>query len=204
MRLEPQPETLALFRECGAAIAAMEFEVAPGEPTPIGYYGDALGASSSERDRALDKLLRFYLDVFETAERPPRGLKVLEAGSGFGLGLVAIASLGAAEANGLEIVPWQVEHALRIREVLPPEVRNRVQPVAGDVAALPYASDTLDVVLSLEAISHYLEYRPFLDEAHRVLRRGGVLVVSDGNNGLEPAHTPTRTPDMGSARGGSR
>ena len=41
-------------------------------------------------------------------------------------------------------------------------------------------------MLSLEAISHYLDYRPFLREAHRVLRPGGVLVVSDCNNGLNP------------------
>jgi SAM-dependent methyltransferase len=42
-------------------------------------------------------------------------------------------------------------------------------------------------VLTIEALSHYLDYQPFLAEAHRVLRRGGKLLVVDGNNGLNPS-----------------
>ena len=56
----------------------------------------------------------------------------------------------------------------------------------GNATRLPYPDDSLDVVLSLEAISHYLRYELFLDEAHRVVRPGGALVISDGNNGLNP------------------
>jgi SAM-dependent methyltransferase len=185
-RLELDARTRARFRSYGAAIAALEFSTTPGEPTPKGYYRDALGPPGPERDRALDKQLRFYLDLFEAAGRAPHGLKVLEVGSGFGLGLVVVATLGAAEANGVEIVPWQVADALRMREVLPPDVRERVKPVVGDAIRLPYADGTLDVVLSLEAISHYLDHLPFIGEAHRVLRPGGVLVISDENNGLNP------------------
>ncbi len=186
MRLEIDPSTQALYRTCVAAIAALEFSAAPGEPTPQGYYPEELGPPGRERDRALDRNLRYYLDLFETAGRSPRDVNVLEAGSGFGLGLVVVATLGAAEANGIELSSWQVEFAQRVREILPDEVGDRVKPIVGDVVELPYADGTFDVVLSLEAISHYLEYAPFLDEAHRVLRRGGVLVISDCNNGLNP------------------
>ena len=42
-------------------------------------------------------------------------------------------------------------------------------------------------MLSIEALSHYLDYQRFLAEAHRVLRRGGKLLVVDGNNGLNPS-----------------
>ena len=163
-----------------------QFAATPGEPTPRSYYRDRLGPAGPEREYALDKYFRYYLDVFETAGRSPHGQKVLEAGSGFGLGLVAVAVLGAAEAHGVEIVPWEAEFAFRGRDVLPEDVRDRIRPVVGNAAELPYPDDTLDVVLSLEAISHYLDYEPFLDEAHRVLRPGGVLVISDGNNGLNP------------------
>jgi hypothetical protein len=34
----------------------------------------------------------------------------------------------------------------------------------GNATRLPYPDDSLDVVLSLEAISHYLRYEPFLQE----------------------------------------
>jgi SAM-dependent methyltransferase len=52
---------------------------------------------------------------------------------------------------------------------------------------LPYEDSTFDLVLSLEALSHYLDYRPFLLEAHRVLKQGGKLLIVDGNNGLNPS-----------------
>ena len=180
MKLDTDPVARRRFHDCIDAIAELEFAATPGEPTPRSYYRDRLGPPGPEREYALDKYFRYYLDVFETAGRSPHGQKVLEAGSGFGLGLVAVAVLGAAEAHGVEIVPWEVEFALLGRDVLPEDVRDRIRPVVGNAAELPYPDDTLDVVLSLEAISHYLDYEPFLDEAHRVLRPGGVLVISDG------------------------
>lgn len=167
-------------------IARIEFTVTPGEPTPQSYYADLLGPPGAERDRALDRYVRYYLDLFELAGRSPQSLRVLEAGTGFGLGLVLLAALGAEHASGVEIVPWEVDFARLARGSLPDDVRPRVEPVVGDATDLPYPSESFDTVLSLEAISHYLDYRPFLDEAHRVLRPGGVLVVSDGNNGLDP------------------
>ena len=184
MKLDSDPEIRRRFRAHAGVIAGVEFEGRPDDPTPHSYYRARLGPPGPERDAALDKYLRYYLDLFETAGRTPGGRIVLEVGSGFGLGLVAVATLGAAEANGVEIVPWQVEWACRARDTLPEELRTRVKPVVGNATTLPYDDGTFDVVFSLEAISHYLEYEPFLDEAHRVLRPGGVLVISDGNNGL--------------------
>ena len=194
MKLESaDPRTRERFRDCVDAIARVEFVVAPGDPTPQGYYAALLGPPGAEREKALDKYLRYYLDLFELAGGPPQGLRVLEVGSGFGLGLVAVAVLGAEEACGVELVPWQVEFALEARKALPDDLAARVKPVVGTATDLPHAADTFDVVLSLEAISHYLDYHPFLDEAHRVLRSGGVLVISDGNNGLNPLiHRKTR------------
>jgi ubiquinone/menaquinone biosynthesis C-methylase UbiE len=186
LKLEMDPVARRRFHECVDAIAGLEFAGVPGEPTPRSYYRARLGPPGAERDYALDKYLRYYLDLFETAGRSPRGQKVLEGGCGFGVGLVAVAVLGAEEAHGVEIVPWEVEFARRARDVLAEDVRDRIRPTVGNVAELPYPDDTFDVVLSLEAISHYLDYEPFLDEAHRVLKAGGVLVVSDGNNGLNP------------------
>jgi SAM-dependent methyltransferase len=51
---------------------------------------------------------------------------------------------------------------------------------------LPYPDATFDILLSYEAISHYNDVAGFLNEAWRVLKPGGVLMISDGNNGLNP------------------
>jgi SAM-dependent methyltransferase len=186
VKLDLDSEARRRFHDCVDTIARVEFAVAPDDPTPRSYYRDRLGPPGPEREHALDKYLRYYLDLFELAGRSPHGLRVLEVGSGFGLGLVAVAALGSEEANGVEIVPWQVEFSLEARKTLPEDLAVRVKPVVGTATDLPYPPDSFDMMFSLEAISHYLDYRPFLDEAHRVLRPGGVLVVSDGNNRLNP------------------
>ena len=175
------------------AVARVPFEPRPDEPTPAAYYRDLI-RPRGERDGSLERHLRYYLDLFEVAGFPPDGLRVLEAGFGFGLSLVLLRALGAAEAQGVELVEWQVEYARRVRDALPPEDAAAVDPVQGDVSAMPFPDDAVDLVLSLNAISHYLDYRPFVREAHRVLRPGGTLLVADGNNALNPLtrHTTRR------------
>jgi ubiquinone/menaquinone biosynthesis C-methylase UbiE len=108
---------------------------------------------------------------------------VLEVGSSFGLGLILVAELGVRHAHGVERVPWMVDYARRAARTA--SVDNVVFDV-GDAVSLPVPDASLDLVLSLEAISHYLDYEPFLDEVRRVLRPGGKLLISDGNNGLNP------------------
>jgi SAM-dependent methyltransferase len=73
-----------------------------------------------------------------------------------------------------------------------PQLAGRVLHVRGDASHFPMRSGSADVVMSIEAISHYYDVDAFLDECARVLRPGGHVVVSDGNNGANPgirAHT---------------
>jgi SAM-dependent methyltransferase len=123
-------------------------------------------------------------DLFAFARIDPEGLDVLEAGSGFGVGLIAAACLGARTAVGVELVDWQAGWARDCAAALPDGLADRIVVHTGSALDMPLEDGCVDVVLSLEAISHYIDYRAFLAEAHRVLRHGGVLIVSDGNNGL--------------------
>jgi SAM-dependent methyltransferase len=67
-----------------------------------------------------------------------------------------------------------------------PELAGRVSIVRGDADSMPFRAASADMVLSIEAISHYYDVDAFLDECARVLRPGGQVVVSDGNNGANP------------------
>jgi ubiquinone/menaquinone biosynthesis C-methylase UbiE len=166
--------------EAIARIFETDFPVRPNEPSLNDYYGDL------RRPAALEKYVRYHEDMLRFADVDPCGIDVLDVGSGFGVVLVWIASLGA-RAHGLEIVSWKVDDVRAYLLELPNHIRKRVTVRQGSAAEMPYGDSSFDLVLAIEAVSHYLDYEPFLSEARRVLRPGGKLLVVDGNNGLNPA-----------------
>jgi SAM-dependent methyltransferase len=121
-----------------------------------------------------------------------RGKVVVDAGSGFGMVSNLLGCWGARRVCALEVhTPMARSHA-RINSAHFPFLRDRVLGVRGDASRLPVRSASADLVVSIEAISHYFDVDAFLDECARVLRPGGHVVVSDGNNGANPsirAHT---------------
>jgi ubiquinone/menaquinone biosynthesis C-methylase UbiE len=53
--------------------------------------------------------------------------------------------------------------------------------VAGDVHALPFADETFDVVMVVEALHHFEDYDAALNEIFRILRPGGMLMAIEPN-----------------------
>ena len=51
--------------------------------------------------------------------------------------------------------------------------------VTGDGEALPFPDGAFDAIISVESSHCYPDMRRFLGEAHRVLRRGGLLLLAD-------------------------
>jgi SAM-dependent methyltransferase len=160
-------------------IAETTFPTRANEPSLHSYFGDL------RRPGWLERFTRYHEDMLRFADFDPDGKRVLEVGSGFGLVLVWLAARGA-QAEGVEIVPWMVEDVRTYLVRLSSEIRDRVTIRQASASQLPFEDTSLDLVLSIEALSHYLDYEPFLAEAHRVLRQGGKLLVVDGNNGLNP------------------
>jgi SAM-dependent methyltransferase len=109
---------------------------------------------------------------------PDHALRVLDVGCSFGYGTAAIAAAGPAgrAAIGVERDRAHLEHA---RRSLP-----WVTILAGDATALPAPDGCADAVTMLDIVEHLAEPRRALEEAHRVLRPGGVLVVSVPHRGL--------------------
>jgi len=56
---------------------------------------------------------------------------------------------------------------------------QRVRIVRGDVMRVPLAAQTMDAVISQEALLHVPDKRAALSEAYRVLKRGGHLAFTD-------------------------
>ena len=138
-------------------------------------------------DWKLENYIRYLRTVLAQAGARLEGARVLDAGCGFGLTALFLHLLGAAEVHGLDCHAGMIRTFETYLALL--NMPFRVYPRLGDVAHMPYADGYFDIVLSIEAVSHYRDVEAFLDETARVLRPGGHLIIADGNNAR---HAPTR------------
>lgn len=154
-----------------------------------GAMGSFLGFGTERED--LRRYVRYVLDVVSVSRRSPKGMRVLDAGCGYGLFLVVCGLHGASSLDGVDTDTKPLEFARDYRGLLPDDLAQRLRVQVADVAQLPFEDESFDIVTSMEAISHYLDIEAALNEFARVLSRGGALIISDGNNGLNRRYAKT-------------
>lgn len=102
------------------------------------------------------------------------GARVLDAGTGAGYGCATLAD-NARSVVGLDIAHDAVRFASAEYD------RPNASWLQASLVALPFTGDAFDVVVAFEVIEHLADWRQFLQEARRVLRDGGVFLVSTPN-----------------------
>ena len=132
--------------------------------------------------RGRRRFARALLADLRLAGMDPAGKRVLDAGSGFGLTVLALAHLGARTALGVERFRPMVRTARHLHHRVAPDLP--AQFLDASVDRLPLAEASVDFIYCNEALSHFLSPPAFLAEAARVLAPGGRLMVCDGNNAL--------------------
>ncbi len=117
------------------------------------------------------------------------GKVYVELGCGGGQGSVGTARLGADTVVGVDFSGKQLRHARQLRDFYGVDVRF----LKGDVTDLPLADDSFDLASSEAAFQMVEDLDRALGEARRVLRDGGVFVLSVPHALYEALDAETRT-----------
>jgi 2-polyprenyl-3-methyl-5-hydroxy-6-metoxy-1,4-benzoquinol methylase len=116
-----------------------------------------------------EKRVRVVYDELLTEDL--RGKKLLDAGSGTGWFSLRAVERGA-EVTSLDIGPKLLEQVAK---------KCETTRVVGDICNLEFPNHSFDYVVSSEVIEHVPEPRQAIRELARVLRPGGVLVLTTPN-----------------------
>ncbi len=104
------------------------------------------------------------------------GKEVLDLASGEGYGSQMMAQAGARSVVGVDLSPEAVLHAQRSYADV-----GGLRFVTGDAAKVPLPDGVVDLVVSFETLEHHDRHEEMMREVHRVLRPGGLLVISSPN-----------------------
>jgi SAM-dependent methyltransferase len=96
---------------------------------------------------------------------------VLDIASGEGYGSWLLAQV-ARSVVGVDVDKDTIKHAIEAY------AGERLKYRRGKCAAIPLGAQSVDVVVSFETLEHVIEHEAFFSEIKRVLRPGGILVMS--------------------------
>ena len=105
------------------------------------------------------------------------GCKVLDLGSGIGGTVRHLVNRYGCECVGLNLS--EVENERHRRKNREQGFDDKIDVYDGNFEDVPFADESFDVVLSEDAILHSADRTKVLEEAYRVLKKGGEMVFSD-------------------------
>lgn len=137
----------------------------------VGYWHDIADKSAENIQRASRALVGLHLEQ-EEALGTGAPLSVLDIGCGLGATTRIFADhYGAVQVIGGNYSARQIDHARRAQ----PDIAFEVV----DANALPFADATFDRIHAVEAAFHFEPRQTFVQEAARVLKPGGRLILTD-------------------------
>ena len=122
--------------------------------------------------RAFRRHRKFLTHLTAPLPGKPGAIRVLDVGCSSGSFLGSAVKLGY-QAQGVEPAPQAAQSA----------ATRGLKVFNGLLHEAKFAADSFDAITLLEVIEHLKEPIPLLQECHRILRPGGVMLIGTGNAG---------------------
>src|SRR3989344_274235 len=138
-----------------------------------------------------DKKDSFYLEHIQRYRFTSKYIKanhVLDLGCGAGYGSLELVKYGAKKVIGVDTNHKEIDYAIR-------KFKNKnLKFKVNNAEQLEFKNETFDTVVSFEVIEHVKNFKKFIKEAFRVLKKGGYFIFSTPNakmhrGGTSPYHT---------------
>ncbi len=124
------------------------------------------------------------LKLYTTIE----GKRILDSGCGSAGLLITLQQAGAADLVGIEVDP-NVYRLATLRTTRLPQIRI----LQDDAALLAQEPESFDIVISFQVIEHVADYQSYLHTQARLLKSGGVLLITCPNR-LWPFEAHSKLP----------
>jgi O-antigen biosynthesis protein len=121
---------------------------------------------SLQGSACLDHWARYFM-----AREYAAGKRVLDIACGEGYGSASLSDV-ALSVTGVDISPEAVAHATHRY------TRPNLKFLVGSCSSMPVADETVDLVVSYETLEHHDRHHEMMREIKRVLRSGGLLMMS--------------------------
>ena len=103
--------------------------------------------------------------------------KVLDAGCGIGGSSLWLAKNIGCSVTGISLSAKQVQTANNL--ALTENIQSLAIFEQQDFTATNYEAESFDVIWAIESICHAADKSKFINEAHRLLKKGGKLILAD-------------------------
>jgi cyclopropane fatty-acyl-phospholipid synthase-like methyltransferase len=131
-----------------------------------------------QKVKSFPESLKRMNEVLMEAAEIKDGDRVLDAGCGIGGTSLFIAKEKKCQVIGISLSEKQIKKANTLAKQLNLETKASFE--VQDYCETTFANNTFDVVLACESVCHAIDKKLFLNEAHRILKPGGRLVIVDG------------------------
>ena len=149
-----------------------------GELLNLGYFrhsGITKVLNLIPDDKRLGRAQRKLVEKSVALLKPSENDAILDIACGRGYASNYLAtSVKNARVTGMDLLPENIQQCRdRFRTA------SSCEFVVGDACSMPFAKDSFQKILCLEAAFHFPSRQAFLSEAHRVLQKNGTMVLVD-------------------------